>query len=69
MHHTTIEPNHWYSDRDLAIHFSIGRSTVWLWTRNGILPKPKKLTDRTSRWLGSDILKFEEQKTNGGNQS
>lgn len=59
MHSNAITPDHWYSDRDLAIHFSIGRSTVWLWTRNGTLPRPRKLTERTSRWRGSDILEFE----------
>ncbi len=36
----------------------LGKSTVWLWTKKGIFPKPKKLSPRVSVWNESDILEF-----------
>lgn len=38
----------------------IEKSTAWLWTAQGIFPKPIKLSPRVSVWKESDILKFVE---------
>lgn len=38
----------------------LAKSTVWLWTKNGVFPKPAKLSPRVSVWKESDILKFVE---------
>jgi prophage regulatory protein len=42
-------------DKEVAEMLSIGRSTVWLYVRDGRLPKPIKLSDRVSVWKVSDI--------------
>jgi prophage regulatory protein len=36
----------------------LARSTVWLWVKEGRLPKPMKLSHRVTVWKESDILKF-----------
>lgn len=41
---------------------SIGVSTVWYWSKNGIL-KPIKLTDKVTIWKKSDIVKMIESRT------
>ena len=42
------------SDRDTAALLGCGRSTVWRWTAEGVLPKPTKIGGM-SRWRLSDI--------------
>ena len=42
-------------DKDLAKRYSIGRSTVWRWSRKGLLPAPVQLSGGCTRWLISDI--------------
>ena len=43
------------SDKTLARYFDISRSTVWLWSKTGRLPKPKKLSEGTSRFENSKV--------------
>lgn len=37
---------------------SLGRSTIWLWVKEGRFPAGKKLSSRVTVWLESDIEAF-----------
>ncbi|SDY75605.1 helix-turn-helix transcriptional regulator [Citreimonas salinaria] len=50
-HHAT---DHLYSDRDAAELLGCGRSTLWRWAAEGIIPKPLKIGGM-SRWKLSDL--------------
>jgi prophage regulatory protein len=39
----------------------IKKSTVWLWVKQGKLPKPKKLSSRVTVWKESEIIEFIEK--------
>lgn len=41
--------------KDVAEMLSIGKSTVWLYTKNGILPQPIKLSPKVTVWKLSEI--------------
>jgi prophage regulatory protein len=41
--------------KQIAKDKSISISTVWRWVQVGILPKPIKLTSRTTVWRAEDI--------------
>lgn len=47
------------SDISLAARFDIGRSTVWLWVKQGKLPTPVKLNGTRTRWRLTDIEQWE----------
>ena len=36
----------------------LAKSTVWLWTKNGKLPKPLKLSARVTVWKLSEIQNY-----------
>jgi len=36
----------------------LARSTVWLWVKEGKLPKPFKLSQRVTVWKESEIMAF-----------
>ena len=55
-----IERGGYYNDRQVAKAYGIGRSTVWFWTAQGLLPKPRKFGQRVSRWSGKDLLDWEQ---------
>ena len=42
-------------DTDLAERYSISRSCVWRWTRNGLLPQPVRLSASCTRWRLEEI--------------
>jgi predicted DNA-binding transcriptional regulator AlpA len=48
------------SDKQLAEHFGISRTTVWRWSKsNSSFPKPVNLGPGATRWRVSDIEKWE----------
>jgi len=49
------------SDRTLAKYFDTSRSTIWLWSRTGRLPKPVKLSEGCTRWCNKAIKQFEKE--------
>ena len=49
------------SDISLAARLDIGRSTVWLWCKQGKLPQPIKLNGTRTRWRLTDIAEWEKQ--------
>ena len=44
----------------VAEMLGVSKSTVWLYSRNGTLPKPIKLSPRVTVWRESDIQKLIE---------
>ena len=51
------------TDKQVAQMLCIGRSTVWAYAEKGILPKPLKLSKRSTRWKYEDILLFIDKKS------
>ena len=43
------------SDKVLARYFETTRKTIWLWSKEGTLPKPHKIGRNTTRWMNSEI--------------
>lgn len=43
------------SAKDVATRYGIGISTVWAWTKEGLLPSPVKYGDRCTRWSSIDL--------------
>lgn len=52
------------ADKTLAKYFDTSRSTIWLWARNGKLPKPEKLSTGTTRWDNRKIKEFVQEAAN-----
>jgi predicted DNA-binding transcriptional regulator AlpA len=43
------------SDKILARYFNTTRKTIWMWAKEGKLPKPHKIGRNTTRWMNSEI--------------
>ena len=54
----------WSSDRVLARYFSVTRKTIWEWSRQGKLPKPKKISANRTRWNNKEIKAHDEAVNN-----
>lgn len=50
------------SVKQVSVLLGIGSSTVWRWVQIGMLPRPLKLSERTTRWRLSDIENVIEEK-------
>lgn len=50
------------TDRDLAERFRVGRTTIWRWHAERVLPAPVQLTPGTTRWRLIDIEEFESKR-------
>lgn len=44
--------------KDVAEILAIGKSTVWLYVKKGILPQPIKLSPNVTVWKLSEIEQF-----------
>jgi len=44
------------SDKVLARYFDTTRKTVWIWAKEGKLPKPYKIGANTTRWKNSEVM-------------
>lgn len=51
----------WSSDKILARYFGVSRQRIWLWSKEGKLPKPHKHGEATTRWLNSEVLDAERK--------
>ncbi len=47
------------SDAQIAARFGMSRNSVWRHVREGRLPQPIKLFEKTTRWRLSEIEEFE----------
>ncbi len=45
----------------VAERLGVSKSTVWLYSRNGTLPKPTKLSPRVTVWKESDVMALIEK--------
>lgn len=51
------------SDFEVAERYSVARSAIWRWVKsNPAFPNPIKLSPGTTRWVLSDLVRFERQK-------
>ena len=50
------------SVKDVALRYSIGRSTVWLWVKTNKLPSPLKISEHTTRWIEHELDAHDESK-------
>ena len=48
-------------DTEVAKRYGIGRSTVWQWVKDEILPPPIKFGLRCSRWDVDDLDKHDQK--------
>lgn len=51
--------SHYLHDEDVAERINISRDSVWRWSKAGKLPSPIKLGDNCTRWLRSEIEKWQ----------
>ena len=49
----------WVSAKYLSEYFDVSQVTIWTWTRQGRLPKPKKFSDNCTRWNLQEIQETE----------
>ncbi len=47
---------------EVASIIGVGKSTVWLWDREGKIPKSFKLTPSTTVWRFSEIMAWLDEK-------
>ena len=43
------------SDKVLARYYDTTRKTIWIWSKEGKLPRPHKIGANTTRWLNAEI--------------
>ena len=63
-------PSRWLVDADVAARLGIGRSTLWRWVDQGLVPPPVRVgkvrrsdgrtRSQASRWRAADIELFQE---------
>lgn len=56
-----IREGFWYTDKQVAGWLEIGRSTVWAWVKQGVLPAPHKIGPKSSRFSGADLLNYRKE--------
>lgn len=45
----------WLNDRKVAQRYSVSRITVWRWSKQGLIPKPRKLSPGCTRWNADEL--------------
>jgi len=56
--------------KQIAEDKNISVSTVWRWVKQGVLPKPLKLTRRTTVWRADDVdAAIEKMASSGANDA
>ncbi len=51
----------YFSDKQISERYSTHRTTVWRWVRQGLFPKPVKLTPGCARWPLDEIEAYESE--------
>ncbi|MCH9693837.1 MAG: AlpA family phage regulatory protein [Gammaproteobacteria bacterium] len=49
------------SAAQLAKRYDVDKSTIWRWSSRGILPKPVRLSGKTTRWVLDEIEHHDAQ--------
>lgn len=50
------------ADTGVSIRYSVSRSTIWRWLKEGKFPKPIRLGEGSTRWRLSDLEDWEKSK-------
>ncbi|WP_289028759.1 helix-turn-helix domain-containing protein [uncultured Paraglaciecola sp.] len=61
---TVTTNSQFFTDKNVATRYNIGRSTVWDWLTKDQLPSPVKINGRT-RWRLSDLENWEKRNFGG----
>ncbi len=51
----------YFSDTEVGNYYSVSSGTIRRWVREGKFPPGKKLSSGTTRWLRSDIEKYDQE--------
>lgn len=51
-------PHELYCIREVTRIVKVGRSTIYLWMKRGMFPKPLKLSERMVRWRAEDVFRW-----------
>ena len=51
----------YFTDTEVGNYYSVSRYTIWRWVREGNFPSGKKLGSESTRWLESEIEKFDHE--------
>ena len=51
----TSQPNPLMNVKQVAQQLGVGKSTIWRWCKQGIFPRPIKLSERVTRWRAEDV--------------
>ena len=49
------------TDKQVAARYNVHRTTVLRWVREGLFPKPTKLSEGCSRWSDAAIARHERK--------
>lgn len=55
-----IEADAYYRAEQLAARWGVHVMSVWQWSRDDKIPRPRKIGPNVSRWLGADIIAHEQ---------
>ncbi len=50
----------WLTDKEVGQRYSISRVTIWRKVRSGLLPKPVKMFENTTRWSVAELEAWEQ---------
>jgi len=50
------------SDKQLAQRYSVTRKTIWSWVSTGLLPRPKRLSPKCTRWRLDQIEQRDDER-------
>lgn len=57
---STPPPPLFFSDREVAIRYSVSRPTIWRWVKEIVdFPEPVKIAKGTTRWHLDDLVEYE----------
>ena len=51
----------YFSDTEVGNYYAVSSGTIRRWVRDGKFPPGKKLSSGTTRWLRSDIEKYDQE--------
>jgi len=51
----------YFTDTEVGNYYSVSRFTIRRWVREGKFPRGKKLSSGSTRWLRTDLQKFDQE--------
>lgn len=51
----------YFTDTEVGNYYSVSRFTIRRWVREGKFPPGKKLSSGSTRWLRTDLQKFDQE--------